>query len=194
MNTEYLSSLPDSFIHSITETASAKSILMHTHFLKGDFPENILFDLAIVGVNEDRFKPDYSGCAMAADEVRKEFYTLIKPRKEFKIIDLGNIQGGNTIKDTHFALKQVVNNCLKNKLVLLIIGGSQDLISAQYSAYQGHCQNMNVLIVDAKVDMHSHENEIETGYLPRIIAHEPDYLFNITQAMLNQKLMMHLKE
>ncbi len=182
MNIEYLNPLAESFINVLKQHCSAKSLFQNTWFLKDSYPEDQTFDIAILGVNEDRFKPEYEGCALAPNKVRKEFYALIKPRNDLKIIDLGNIQAGNSINDTHFALKQVLNPLLAQKTVVLIIGGSQDLMAAQYAAYQGNCQNMHVLLVDAKVDVHTHENSIEDNYLPRIIAHEPGYLFNITQA------------
>ncbi|MDP1727275.1 MAG: formimidoylglutamase [Bacteroidota bacterium] len=182
MNIEYLNPLAESFITVLKQHCSAKSLFQSTWFLKDSYPEDQTFDIAILGVNEDRFKPEYEGCALAPNKVRKEFYALIKPRNDLKIIDLGNIQAGNSINDTHFALKQVLNPLLAQKTVVLIIGGSQDLMAAQYAAYQGNCQNMHVLLVDAKVDVHTHENNNEDNYLPRIIAHEPGYLFNITQA------------
>lgn len=182
MNIEYLNPLAESFINVLQQNCSVKSLLQNTFFLKDSYPESQTFDIAILGVNEDRFKPEYEGCALAPNKVRKEFYALIKPRNDLKIIDLGNIQAGNSISDTHFALKQVLNPLLAKKTVVLIIGGSQDLIAAQYAAYQGNYQNMHVLLVDAKVDVHTHENNLENNYLPRIIAHEPGYLFNITQA------------
>ncbi|MBC7383944.1 MAG: formimidoylglutamase [Bacteroidia bacterium] len=179
---EFLHPVDDAVIKNLAANCSAKSMFQATHFLKSSIPQNALFEMAVLGIIEDRYKPEYKGCSMAPDKVRREFYALIKPRSELKIVDLGNIHAGNSLSDTHFAMKQILAPLLKQKTVVLIIGGSQDLIAAQYAAYEGLNQNMNLLLVDSKMDLQTNENFLETNYLPRIISHDPGYLFNITQA------------
>ncbi len=182
MNTEYLHPLDDALINELSCNSNLKSLFHSTVFYKNSIPDTLNFDLAILGVEEDRYRSEYAGCATAPDEIRKDFYALIKPRNDLKIWDLGNIHAGNSIRDSHFALSQVLNPLIKNKIVTIILGGTQDLIAAQYAAYQSLKPNMNLLVVDAKVDMHTNENSMKSGYLPRIITQENANLFNITQA------------
>jgi hypothetical protein len=49
---------------------------------------------------------------------------------KFPIYDLGNIIPGNEVKDTWFALGQVVAELVKKKILPVIIGGGQDLTMA----------------------------------------------------------------
>lgn len=179
---EYIQPLSKSFVQSLDQGNSLKTLFHATHFFDGELPDLTQFDLAILGVNEDRFRPEYIGTGEAPNAVRKELYYLVKTRKPLRVLDLGNIVGGNSFSDTYFALSQVILELNKAKLFSVIIGGSQNLISAQYSGFQGLNPNMQVLVVDAKVDLQVAENPNEQNYLPKIISHEPEYLFNITQA------------
>ena len=161
---------------------SSKTLFHSTHFYDGKMPDFAGFDLVILGVKEDRFRPEFAGCAKAPDEVRKELYNLVKPRTDIRILDLGNIEAGNGVNDTHFALRQTLEELNRAKILSIVIGGSQDLIAAQYASFQGLTPNMQLVLVDAKMEMQTFDEPLKNNYLPRIIAHEPEFLFNITQA------------
>lgn len=182
MQSEYLQPIKKSIIESLASRVNARSLFYSTEFYDGKIIENKTFDLFILGVNEDRFRPEYEGCKEAPDTIRAELYSLIKPRKDLSILDLGNIEAGAAISDTHFALTQVLSPLLKQKSIVVLIGGSQDLIAAQYAAFQGVGPNLQVVVVDAKAEMQMYEDKNANNYLPNIISHEPDYLFNLTQA------------
>lgn len=182
MQTEYLEPISKAIKQELASRVNARSLYHSTHFFDGKIPENKNFDLYVLGVNEDRFRPEYNGCSEAANAVRRELYGLIKPRKDLSILDLGNIKAGAAISDTHFALTQTLAPLLKERSVVILIGGSQDLIAAQYAAFQGVSANLQVLVVDAKAEMQMQESPQLNNYLPRIISHEPDYLFTLTQA------------
>ncbi len=182
MHIEYLQSIKKSTIESLAARVNARSLFHSTSFYEGKIIENTTFDLFILGVKDDRFRPEYKGCKDAPDAVREELYSLIKPRKDLSILDLGNIEAGAAISDTRFALTQVLAPLLKQKSIVILIGGSQDLIASQYAAFQGISSNLQVVVVDAKAEMQMYEDSTANNYLPNIIAHEPDYLFNLTQA------------
>jgi arginase family enzyme len=42
---------------------------------------------------------------------------------------------GNSIEDSYFALRKVVSNLIKKKIIPIVIGGSQDLTFALYRAF-----------------------------------------------------------
>jgi arginase family enzyme len=46
------------------------------------------------------------------------------------IADLGDIPEGNSVEDTYFAVKKLVSELIKKKILPIIIGGSQDLTYA----------------------------------------------------------------
>ncbi len=182
MFSDYLLPLSTAIIQSFDQSISHKTLLQSTRFFQGESLDLAEFDLVILGVQDDRFRKEYEGCAAAPDLVRKDLYALVKPRTDVRILDLGNITAGNSVSDTHFALRKTLESLHKSRVLTLIIGGTQDMMSMQYASFQGLTPNMQLLVVDAKMDMQAYEQTIENNYLPRIIAHEPEFLFNITQA------------
>ena len=182
MLNHYITPLSKLQIQSLNQSSSLKTLFHSTQFLAEQEINLEAYDLVILGVQEDRFRPAFEGCAQGADAIRKELYKLVKPRTELRILDLGNIAAGNSLADTYFALTQCLAILHKEKKISLILGGSQDLMAAQYASFKGLNPNMQLVLVDAKMDMEMHSDASLNNYLPRIIAHEPAYLFNITQA------------
>ena len=147
--------------------------------------ENDKPDLAIIGVLEDRNADGNSGCALGPDYIREKLYQLFEGSYKTKINDLGNIRRGETVVDTFIALKTVVAELIKKDILPIIIGGSQDLTYAQYLAYEVLGQKVDLVVVDAKLDMDDDHfpGTIETtsaAYLNKIFMHEPDMLFNFS--------------
>ncbi len=148
---------------------------------KGNFPELENTDIVIIGVNDDRKAVHNKGCSEAPDFVRKKLYHLYRGDHPFKVTDLGNIQKGNTIEDTYFALSSVIGFLAKKKIVTIIIGGSQDLTYANYCAYRDMEQMVNIVSVDCAFDMGEMDSPVDSRtYLSKIILHQPNYLFNFS--------------
>ncbi len=139
--------------------------------------------LVIFGVEEDRGAVNNEGASLAPQAVRKHLYQLYQGDYKIKIADLGNIRAGDTVRDTYFAVKTVVEELIKQDIVPIIIGGGHDLTYAQYLAYQNLEQRVEVAIVDAKFDLD--QEQVESAllnsetFLNHIILHQPDYLFNL---------------
>jgi len=142
------------------------------------------YDLALIGVLDDRGALNNQGCALGPDYVRGQLYTLSEGNFTTRIVDLGNIKAGKEPSDTYIALKTVVAELVKLNIVPIILGGGQDLTYAQYMAYEGLEQKVDLLAVDSHFDLdESAENTIETNshaYLQKILLHQPNYLFNFT--------------
>lgn len=143
------------------------------------------FNVAIVGVADDRGAINNQGCALGPDYVREKLYSLNEGSYKSKIVDLGNILPGHKLSDTYIALKTVVTELIKLDILPIIIGGSQDLTYAQYWAYEELEQKVDLLVIDSHFDMDeiSEEETVETNsisYLNKIFLHQPNYLFNFS--------------
>jgi formiminoglutamase len=149
-----------------------------------DFPDlEQKTDIAIIGVLEDRNALNNSGCALGPDYVREKLYQLNEGGYSTRIADLGNITRGETVVDTYYALKTVVNELVKMDIIPLIIGGGQDLTYAQYMGYESLEQKVDLLVIDSQFDLEDDgfAESIETtsnAYLNKIFLHEPNYMFN----------------
>lgn len=140
--------------------------------------------MVIIGVEEERGSVNNAGTKKSPNAVRKHLYNLYQGDYAIKIADLGNIKAGETIRDTYIAIKLVVEELVKDGIVPILIGGGQDLTYAQYMAYEGLEQRVEVAVIDARFDLDQDnaENTLldSNTYLNHIILHQPDYLFNLS--------------
>ena len=144
-----------------------------------NFPTLENIDLAIIGVCEDRNSEKNIGCGLAPDTVRNYLYQLYGGSYSLRVADLGNIIAGHSSDDTYFALQTVVDNLIRNNIVPIIIGGSQDLSYAQFLGYKNLEQTINIVSIDSVFDLGNPEENISnTSYLGKIILYQPNFLFN----------------
>jgi formiminoglutamase len=148
---------------------------------KDHFPKIDGLDIAIIGVTEDRAANGNKGCGESPERVRDFLFNLYSHWKHLRVADLGNITQGHHIDDTYFAIKEVLAVLLKNQVIPIIIGGSQDISYANYTAYENIGKVINFCAVDPKFDLGHDEDELSScSYLSRIIMHQPNFLFNYT--------------
>jgi len=137
-------------------------------------------DIAIVGIEEDRNSLYNNGCGLTSTRFRDYFYKLAPVSDNQKIIDMGNIKKGNSVEDSYFALKDVLVELIKNNVVVIIIGGSQDITYSQYIAYEELEQTINLVNIDRTFDISPNLNEPinSNNYMSKIMLKENNRLFN----------------
>ena len=154
---------------------------MQIHATKSDLPELEGVTFAILGIQENRYDVGYSGGEVCFNPYRKSFYSLYPGNWAHKIIDLGDIQKGETPEDSRFALKEIVSGLLLKKIIPLILGGGQDMVYGQYRAYDNLGQMVNIVNIDSRFDLGDSDFPISNkSYLGRIVVAEPYNLFNYT--------------
>ncbi len=135
-------------------------------------------DVAIVGVKENRLR-ETGETVLHFDAVRRSLYSLYPGNWHLKIADLGDIEKGDRVEDTYFALQGLVAQLVKKDIIPVILGGSQDLMYAQYRAYDTLDQMVNLVNIDHKFDLGDTEKPISNhSYLGKIVVTEPYNLFN----------------
>src|SRR5690606_24700951 len=147
------------------------------------FPDLDQVSMAVFGVEQDRRAVSNEGCAGAMDALRPHLYRLFEGTFDAsKVADLGNIKRGATVEDTYFAVKTVVSEWIKQNIMPVLVGASNDLAFAQYLAYGLAEQKVELVAIDSRFDLDEMEAEVETpfsdSYLNKIILHEPNWLFN----------------
>ncbi len=162
---------------SFSENKLGSVIVCFTN--EGDFPELENIDMAIIGVCESRNSINNEGCSLAPDQVRNYLYNLYQGSFRARLVDLGNIQQGHEVEDTYYALKTTIEYLIRNNVIPIIIGGSQDLTYAQFLGYENLEQTINVVTVDSTFDIGNPEDDIKNNaYLGKIILYQPNFLFN----------------
>ena len=135
--------------------------------------------IVIVGVPESRNSYENLSCSLAPDEIRRQFYKLYTWANPMGVMDLGNLKVGNTIKDTYEALSEVVAYFVDLKIIPIILGGSNDLAYGCYMGYEKLERVVNIVSVDACLDMGNENMPLKSNaYLNKIVMRQPNYLLN----------------
>ncbi len=88
--------------------------------------------------------------------------------------DLGDIKSGYTVEDTYYALSQTTGQLIRNNIIPIVIGGSQDLTFAMYQAYENIGRLVNIAAIDPIFDLGQEAETLHSqSYLSRIIMHQP---------------------
>ena len=182
MNFDFLTPIKDTIIaHLVLQSAQSLGRNMQVHSAQNGMPDLDNVQIAIFGVQEDRNAVDNMSCGENLQRIRKYLYQLYPGNWHTNIADLGNIQKGNTVEDTYFAVAQLTTYLLKNDIIPVIIGGSQDITYANYRAYDALEQTVNLVSVDSKFDIGTVEDELNSrSFLSKIVMDQPTNLFNFS--------------
>ena len=162
-------------IKNLSSQHLSSKVVFHT---EDDFPDISKINIAIVGVPENRGAGE-NATTSDLSFIRNELYNLFPGNWSKIIADLGDILPGNSKEDTYFALQKVVSKLVKNKIIPIIIGGSQDLTYAIYRGYDDLEQMVNLVSIDNKFDLGKQQETISSeSYFSKIIVDEPNNLFN----------------
>jgi arginase family enzyme len=180
MEFDFLKPLDNEILQVIKGFSSQQlgsKVVLHT---AEDFPDLNKIRIAIIGVLDNRGDLNQTE-EVDLGHIRKELYGLFPGNWDASIADLGNILEGNSISDTHFALRKVISSLIKKKIIPIVIGGSQDLTYALYRGYDELEQMVNLVSIDSKFDFGKESDVVSaSSYLTRIIIEEPNNLFNFS--------------
>ena len=178
MEFDFLSPLDSEIIDYINGLSSQQlgsKVVLHT---SEAFPEVSKVTIGIIGVLENRGNSN-GNQEIDLLAIRKELYRLYPGNWDASIADFGNILAGNSIEDTYFALKRVASSLIKNNIIPVVIGGSQDLTYSLYRAYDDLEQMVNLVAVDSQFDFGKESDVVSaSSYLTKIVIEEPNNLFN----------------
>ncbi len=132
------------------------------------------YDLVIFGVEENRNSKN-KFCKIAPNFVRKKLYSMSKINENMKIIDLGNFKTGKTIKDTYFGISYILEKILEKNVIPILIGGSIDLVFANFIGYKNIKKNINIASVDSNLNI---LNENNFSFLKEIFKSKEPNLFH----------------
>ena len=162
------------FTDSLSNQTLGKKIVMHT---ATDYPNLENISIAVICVNENR-GANLDNEVFEFNNFRKALYQLFPGNWNKGIADLGDALVGNEANDTYFVLKTICASLIKQKIIPLVIGGSQDLTYALYRAFDQLDQMVNLVAIDNKFDFAKDEKLESDSYLSRIIVEEPNNLYN----------------
>ncbi|MDB0601882.1 formimidoylglutamase [Tenacibaculum maritimum] len=180
MNFDFLIPVKDSVtVNNVSQSSAVLGRNIFIHTKENGFPDLEVVQVAILGVEEGRGAINNVGCGENLNKIREKLYELYLGDWNLQIADIGNIQKGNTIKDTYFAVSEIVLSLLKKNIIPIIIGGGQDITYANYRAYDTLEQTVNLVGVDSQFDLGDLEGALSSkSFLSKVIMEAPNNLFN----------------
>jgi arginase family enzyme len=112
----------------------------------------------------------------AATAIRHEFYNLYYWHHDIKLADIGNVKIGKANTDTYAALKIVLHELINEGKTVVVLGGSHDLTLAQYQAFADDKQLVDIVGVDAVVDINLDSPFRSDNFLMELLTAEPNYM------------------
>ena len=178
MDIEFFTPVNDNLVEEAAVSSASLGAKMRIH-REGSFPDLEGVKVAIFGVLENRLDEVRGGEPFDFDNIRRDFYSLFPGNWHISIADLGDIQKGESVEDTFFAVQTAVAQLVKAGVIPVILGGSQDLLYAQYRAYDKLQKMVNLVNIDPQFDLGDADEPISNkSYVGKIIIDKPYNLFN----------------
>lgn len=145
-------------------------------------PDHKGANIALIGIEDARGGGDNQGAEKGADEIRKKLYRLKKGSGAYKIVDLGNLNPGVDVEETHFRIREVCAILIEKDILPVLIGATHDHTFGQYLAYEGMEKLVSLLNIDAFLDLDDDVKEINhKNHLHKLMMYENNFLFNLCQ-------------
>lgn len=152
-----------------------------TKFHFGEFPYWHGADIVIIGCPEDRGGRGATGSNMAPDQIRRHLYALAAPKREIKVVDLGDMVKADRMNQYYDRIADVVEAVVKAGKLLIMLGGTQDIVYGQYKGYQNLSTSIEYVCVDSMLDVEDSDFGVHhKSYNHKIFLHSPNYLGNFT--------------
>ncbi|MDG1338053.1 MAG: arginase family protein [Flavobacteriaceae bacterium] len=193
MSLDLLKPVSDSLINELNENYLQGSIFkkldIHTSSL--GLPNLESVNVCVIGVNECR-NSFFQSAPQDLNSLRKEFYKLKFSNWKLSISDLGNLPNGNTVDDTYHALYDICKELISKKIILVIIGGSNDLIYPIFKSFDSYTDKINIVSIDNQFDLYQ-ESELVSGrtYMNKIIVDDSNSLNDFTNIGYQRHLCSH---
>ncbi len=142
--------------------------------------ENIgKLNIAIVGAPFDSRK-EAENISDTPGKIRAELYQLAKFNNKINVADFGNLKPASSVKGNYQALRDIVDYFNEQKIVTIIIGGSQDLSVGICEAFKNE-KYFSFSSIDAFLDVKQGKEPFDSSnYLSRVFINCPDlFQFNL---------------
>lgn len=152
-----------------TDGQLGKHVLLYDE----DMPDITNADIVFLGIKENRGSGASIKDDNAADIIRKQLYKLHYWHTEIIIADIGNVEKGSTINDSYAAIKTMLIELLLQDKTVILLGGSHDIMLAQYYAYRDMNRQVEASCIDAMIDLKGESHLRSENFLMEMLTAEP---------------------
>lgn len=153
----------------------------YKHTKKEGLPVFANATVAIFGVLESRNAFIKKTEQLDIDSMRMQLYRLMMGNWNTSIIDIGDVEEGDTVEDTYFVVREIVAGLLEEKIIPIIIGATQDITYCTYRAFDKIENMVNLVSIDSRFDFGEDDELISShSYMSKIITEKPNNLSNFS--------------
>ncbi len=110
------------------------------------------FKMAIVGISDNRHIEKINNQQnKTLQQIRQHLFEILLPNSKL-LVDLGDLIEGKTVKDSYYALSQVITTLHSKQIIPLIIGSGDDYIYGIHLSLKELNKNMKHVHVDYQFD------------------------------------------
>jgi len=154
---------------------------IHKHTVRDGLPVLAIASMAIIGVKESRNAFEKKPEKLDVSAIRIQLYKLFMGNWNSIIVDMGDIEEGETVEDSYFVVKEIVAGLLDENVIPIIIGATQDITYPAYRAFDGIKDMINIVAIDSRFDFGMDDELISSNsYMSKIITDKPNNLFNFS--------------
>jgi arginase family enzyme len=163
----------------LPQQALGKNIKIHTE--QNGLPLLANASMAIIGVKESRNAFEKKTDKLDVTSIRIQLYKLLMGNWNSTLLDLGDIEEGESVDDTYFVVQKIVAGLLEDEIIPIVIGATQDITYPAYRAFDGILNMVNLVSIDSRFDFGMDDELISShSYMSRIITDKPNNLFNFS--------------
>ncbi len=133
-------------------------------------------DIVIFSFSEYRFNSSIQKSFNASKDFRKKLYSLYYGNWDLNIYDLGDLKNGDKISVMEFELEKILDFFFKNQILVITIGGSQNLLYNIYASLKETLKKINLVSVDNKINFSKNDE----SFLSKIISDDNNKLNNFS--------------
>jgi hypothetical protein len=180
MALEFLTALNDAVVsHAKMQPEHTIGETIRLHTAQDGLPNLQGVGLVVIGILENRRDANALFQEEGFDHVREKFYELYPGNWSSVIADLGDVPAGDAVEDTYYVIRQLTEHFLRESIVPIFLGGSQDLMYPMYRAFDEFQHMINVVNIDCRFDLGDIELPMTSkSYVGKMITVEPYNLFN----------------
>lgn len=180
MALEFLKPIDDATVlHAKMQPKQTIGETIRLHTAQEGLPSLQGVQMVVIGILENRRDANALFQVETLDQVREKLYELYPGNWSTTLADLGDVPNGDTVEDTYYVVRQLTEYFLREKIIPIFLGGSQDLMYPIYRAFDEYQHMINVVNVDCRFDLGDIELPITSrSYIGKMITVEPYNLFN----------------
>lgn len=167
------------FTEFLPQQALGRNIHIHTE--KKGLPVFANATVALFGVLESRNAFEKKPEVLDTSALRIQLYRLMSGNWNGTIIDIGDIEPGETVEDTYFVVKEVAAGLLEEGIIPIVLGATQDITFPTYRAFDNIKLMVNLVSIDSRFDFGEDDELISSNsYMSKIITDKPNNLYNFS--------------